>query len=267
MEHIYTIEFVLGYCTLDTIRRIRTTNKNFNQMCHKFLLNNCYINTDKLRIEDSKVYESYKTIRCAFVRDQKMLKNFCNIKFIYFHYDFNEPIKTIPPTTTRIIFGKFNQQIDNILPETLTHLRFGDKFNKPISVMLPQSLKHLTFGDEFDRPIDDILPSELTHLTFGAYFDKPIVKTLPNTLTHLSFGFFFDQPINHVLPYGLTHLSFGYCYNQLIEFLPPTLTHLTLGVSYKYPIRHVLPGSLKSITVRNIYKHIKDIPKHLLNVI
>ena len=95
-----------------------------------------------------------------------------------------------------VIFLEY--RFNNVLsPEILEFLseyqkvKFGSCFNKPVD-NLPNSLTHLEFGD-FNQPVDN-LPNSLTHLEFGDDFNQP-VDNLPNSIVHLEFGWNFNQQL------------------------------------------------------------------------
>ena len=63
---------------------------------------------------------------------------------------------------------------------------------------LPDSITHLTFGNLFNKHVDN-LPNSITHLTFGIYFNQ-LVDNLPNSITYLTlisrYKYFSDIPDN-----------------------------------------------------------------------
>ncbi|KAN0024335.1 hypothetical protein ACTFIV_008741 [Dictyostelium citrinum] len=85
----------------------------------------------------------------------------CNITSITFGYHFNEII------------------LPNILPKSLTYLKFGKTYNQPfLKDSLPSDcqLKELIFGDYFNQLVDHTtLPiKSLQILRFGLYFKVPL---------------------------------------------------------------------------------------------
>ena len=135
-------------------------------------------------------------------------------EWVVFDDDFNQELTSqiieFLSNYERVEFGDFfNQQFDisdedsptgksSILPNSLTHLKFGKFFNQPVD-KLPNSLINLEFGFEFNQSVDN-LPNTLTYLKFGQYFNQPVTyqteisqngkspTLLPNSLTHLVFG-------------------------------------------------------------------------------
>eukprot|EP00026_Physarum_polycephalum_P015445 Phypoly_transcript_16128.p1 GENE.Phypoly_transcript_16128~~Phypoly_transcript_16128.p1 ORF type:complete len:185 (+),score=28.93 Phypoly_transcript_16128:102-656(+) len=100
-------------------------------------------------------------------------------------YIVNLPVN-IPPHISEIYFdNKYNLSLQDIfLPDSITHLHFGNSFDKQVNGYLPPSLTHLSFGDSFKSPVDFWAQKQLTHLTFGKKFNHP-VDNLPTSLTHL----------------------------------------------------------------------------------
>ena len=78
--------------------------------------------------------------------------------------------------------------------QNMTHLTLNGDFNEQIDGLLPQSLTHLRLGDKFNQPVDK-LPSTLVWLTFGKSFNKS-VNSLPHTLKRLKFGDEFNQTVD-----------------------------------------------------------------------
>ncbi len=126
------------------------------------------------------------------------------IKEIQFGHNFNQPIDGLPEV------GR------SFLPNSITHLTFGNNFNKSIN-KLPSSITHLEFGNNFNRPVNN-LPNSITHLTFGNNFEQS-VDNLPNLITHLTFGHWFNLLVNN-LPNSITHLTFGERFNKCVDNLP-----------------------------------------------
>ena len=79
-------------------------------------------------------------------------------------------------------------------------------------IPLPNSVTHLTFGNSFYQDIQNAIPNSVTHLTFGYWFNQYIKNAIPNSVTHLTFGFAFNQNIKGNIPNSVTHLTFGYCF-------------------------------------------------------
>lgn len=176
----------------------------------------------------------------------------------------------LPDSLTHLTFGEyFNRAVDN-LPPGLTHLTFVSAFNKAVD-NLPQSLVELTFGDSFNQPVDSLPPS-LKLLRFGLMFNQP-VDNLPKTLTLLELREAFDQPINNI-PKTITTLrilSMGYC--KPITTLP-NLLHFQVGMQIEghfeqaSVVKAKLPDSL--ITVAGNFftlEMLQNLPPNLQKII
>ena len=190
---------------------------------------------------------------------------------------FNEPLTNVvfPVGIQKIRLSYyFNQYVNNLLPNSLTHLTFGWHFDQDVS-KLPNSITHLTFGHHFDQDVSKLpnsliyltfdhcfnqethnLPNSITHLEFGWNF-KQDVHNLPNSLTHLTFGFAFNQDVSN-LPNSLTHLIFGHYFNQDVSKLPKGITYLKFRVCTGYKFRHNLNPYLYHL----IKFYIKEDHKH-----
>ena len=75
----------------------------------------------------------------------------------------------------------------NIIPNGITHLIFGEFFNEAIRKNdIPNSLTNLTFGDKFNQEIkENVLPNSIINLTFGKRFNQ-LLDNLPYSLKSLS---------------------------------------------------------------------------------
>lgn len=129
---LYIIEPTLTYCNLETIKKIRSVDKYFEQKCQNYMFKHFYYNVNEKMLSDPKTYAIYKSIRCAIIENIELIRMFPNIK--------------------RIKFITFNGSITDELPPSLTHLTFDYGFNQPIQ-FLPPTLTHLTFGYSFNQPI------------------------------------------------------------------------------------------------------------------
>ena len=67
---------------------------------------------------------------------------------------------------------EFNECIDGLIPDCVTHLEFGFYFNQPVN-NLPNSITHLNFGYCFNQSVNN-LPSSITHLEIGGKFNKSV---------------------------------------------------------------------------------------------
>ena len=197
--------------------------------------------------------------------------NICNLQFI--KSEFNQKINNLPNSLTHLTFGNnFNQEVNN-LPNSITHLTFGRSFNQDVN-NLPNSITHLIFGWNFNQEVNN-LSNSITHLTFGYHFNQE-VNNLPNSITHLIFGVCFNQEVNN-LPNSLTHLIFGSNFNQkvdlsfnikylklncnnlyLIDYLPNSIEELELDYHFDLELNN-LPSSIKKISFHINSKYNKEL--------
>jgi hypothetical protein len=194
------------------------------------------------------------------------IKNLPNsLTHLTFGRDFNKSIKTLPnPLSFDLIHklqkNNWNKNINNTqenfiiyLPNSLTHLTFGEKFNSEVN-NLPNSLTHLTFGEKFNCEVNN-LPNSLTHLTFGKYFNRKI-NNWPSSLTELTFGDTFNNEIKN-LPNSLTHLTFGneFDFANLKYSTMPTNISLFNMTLTNYPINNEIsfPDSIIELTINMEY--------------
>jgi hypothetical protein len=208
-----------------------------------------------------------------------MLQYYNNItKTLTIPYEFNDELKDIPDDAQIIIFdedwknieySKFNQKIkENVLPDNLHTLTFGDAFNQEIKEnVLPSSLHTLTFGHYFNQEIkENVLPCNLHTLTFCFSFNQEIKENvLPDNLHTLSFGWHFNQEIKeYVLPKSIKKISL-YSHCNLKNNLPLWIEEVCIKFSnddkYNKEVNN-LPITLKKITIKDVYylKYITKIP-------
>lgn len=159
----------------------------------------------------------------------------------------------------------FDEDFDNIMLEILGNCKrlyfldvkgFGiksiqsnSKFNRSVN-LLPQNLTHIKFGYSFNQPVDN-LPYNMTWLEFGNCFNQS-VDMLPNSITYIVFGEKFNQSVDN-LPNCLEYVSFGYEFNKSIDSLPESIFYINIGTSLK------LFGSKFDIKTYNLPKKISNI--------
>ena len=138
----------------------------------------------------------------------------------------------------------FNYRVES-LPQTITHLVFGDSFNKEINIgNLPPNLTHLFCGNSFNKKVNN-LPPNITHLSLGNSFTKSI-DDIPLSITHLSFGHSFNRSINNLSSRSnLKSLTLGDLFGQPLEKLPSNLQCLNIGREFNS--RLLIPLSLVSL--------------------
>lgn len=95
------------------------------------------------------------------------------------------------PTQIKKLNVEFNsnQNIQNCIPNSVTHLVFGFDFNQTVKNSIPNSVTHLIFVCNFDKNLE-CLPSSITHLSIKYYNEK--INKLPSSLRKLkcTIGFF-----------------------------------------------------------------------------
>lgn len=170
--------------------------------------------------------------------DNVMLKIIGGCKRLYFLDSQGFGINSKPSNS------KFNRSV-NLLPETLTHIKFGYSFNQPVD-NLPYNLLWLEFGFSFNQSID-MLPNTIIYLVFGDKFNKS-VDNLPNCLEYLSFGYEFNHSLDS-LPESILYVNIGNSlnitgseFNQTIYNLPKKINNICIWKpknkkSYKYVIK------------------------------
>lgn len=206
------------------------------------------------------------------------------ITHLSFSEKFNENFYSpnqLPPSLTHVRFGAhFNSNIaNNVLPEKLASLGFGDKFNHQLPNELPAGLKHLWFGTDFNMPITS-LPQGLTHLSFGLqphiflweWNDKSIVDLVTSTFFAVQREDKFNQSLTGVLPPSLSHLSLSTCFaHPLIPPNPNNIAFLRVGEYFEHPIPfRKLPHLSKLVlgwqsTNRPLQQ--EKFPSHLTNLV
>ena len=164
--------------------------------------------------------------------------------------NYNHPIKFLPISLTKIVFGyMFNQPIlflKNL--HNLRYLTFGACFNQKIC----SSTESLN-GDSINKTkleIQSYLPPNLKHLHFDEHFNQ-VIDPIANLvhLTHLSFGYDFNQSINPIRDLlKLKELVFGFEFDQPIVDLPHSITHLRIGSKALSKVIN-LPKSLEKLTL------------------
>lgn len=155
--------------------------------------------------------------------------------------------------TFDISFSTFNRMrrdyvmkrlVRDVIPSTVTHLRFSDNFNQLLEEgLLPQGLLHLTFGNDFNSIIKvGALPDSLTYLEFGRNFNQPFGDALPPNLTQLDLSSCYSCPIAGVIPSSVTAMDLGFKIKDMAS-LPPHLTKLLIGC----PVTRII-GNIPAVT-------------------
>eukprot|EP00435_Cladocopium_sp_Y103_P032240 s1318_g8.t1 len=169
--------------------------------------------------------------------------------------------------------GKFNEDLQELLPQDLEVLSLGDSFCQSLmhvawppkltSLTLcrcrwpeawPSKLEQLTLGGEFNQSLEDAnFPPTLRRLTLGDRFIQSLQGIIfPTRLEELSIGSRFNQSFDHVqLPGELKSLTLGTSFNQSLEHtkMPPSLKRLSFGLDFNRSLKGVMfPESLETLT-------------------
>lgn len=169
--------------------------------------------------------------------------------------------------------SKFNQQIDNTLPDNIQYIKLGYDFNQTVD-NLPINITHLAFDYKFNQRVDN-LPFSIKYLIFGYEFNQT-VDNIPNSIIYLELSYLFNQKLDD-LPIGLEKLIIGKKFSYNINCLPKTLKYLEITSQYyncdhynKYELNIcALPKSLELIVFNpnNYYDYIKlKIDKQIFNL-
>ncbi|AUV58578.1 F-box and FNIP repeat-containing protein, partial [Bandra megavirus] len=139
-------------------------------------------------------------------REYYQLKNYINYTSLY---EYNN-VKNLPMNNRfkRLIYrGQISNKNEDIIEYIVEDL----------DEIIPTSVTHLTFGDDFNQDITDCIPDNITHLTFGYNFNKNIKGCVPNSVIYLKFGSKFNQNIKGCVPNSVTHLTFGSEFNRDVK--------------------------------------------------
>ncbi len=197
----------------------------------------------------------HSEIHIEKINKSEWFNNFTNI-FVW------NTREKLPASIKRIRFWQqLNISVDDFIPSTIIHLKFGEKFNKPIK-SLPSSLIKLSFGKYFNQPIKGLLPSTLTQLRLGKYFNHHAIGVISSTIKHLTLGCKSNNLVQSYIPTSVTHLKVNYFDYYFIKCLPNSITHLIFKRRYYdyinifYSLVHSsCPTSLTNVCFRNYYSH------------
>jgi hypothetical protein len=81
---------------------------------------------------------------------------------------------------------------------SVTKIFFGDSFNQPINNCIPDSITHLKFGKGFKQSIANMTKttnSQLTHLTISGHVEDIKTGNIPRSITHLTLYYNRDRDI------------------------------------------------------------------------
>lgn len=62
---------------------------------------------------------------------------------------------------------------------------FSHKFNEKIDQMLPNGIKVVNFGYFFNQSLKNVLPESVTDVTLGAIYDQTMIDSLPASVRNL----------------------------------------------------------------------------------
>ncbi len=232
------------------IPRITLNEQRYNQILRT------YTPVSRLNVVELNIIFpiTNEQMRELFTRTTTNLKSLILGKDTMEFSNFNSQIQpgVLPNSITHLKFGyDFNKPIlPNSLPTSLTHLKFDSSFNQEIIPgSLPESLKYLTFDYGFrnrDRPFAlGSLPAELEFLYIGQHFNEPIIPgSLPENLKILVLGQRFNHPLGEgILPVRLEKLVLSNNYSQPLESIvfPPGLKELSMPSELN---RAITPGLL-----------------------
>ena len=139
---------------------------------------------------------------------------------------------------TDLIIIHNNKLKEGDIPNSVTHLTFGNNFNQELKEGdIPNSVTHLTFYANFNQELKEgDIPNSVTHLTFDDKFNQKLKESdIPNSVTHLTFGSKFNQELN-ILPSGLKSLML-YENKKILSNLPFTLEKLIIKYYNNYYIK------------------------------
>ena len=157
----------------------------------------------------------------------------------------------------------FNKDIKDKIPNSVTHLAFGEDFEYLTSNYYCSSLTYMEYIGNKIAYFKDCIPSSVTHLTIGAFFYSGFNDSIPSTVTHLTLNSSVYMPID--IPLSITHLTFGNEFNLSIKGrIPPSVIEIVFdgemdtrsGAIYpfssysnifKHPIEDCIPQTVKKI--------------------
>lgn len=137
-------------------------------------------------------------------------------------------VKQFPNPYNQYMCSKFNNQIDNTLPENIKYLQLGYSFNQSVD-NLGSGLEDIVFGYEFNQRVEN-LPFTIKSLIFGYSFNQT-VDNIPCSIIRLELSYSFNQKLDD-LPIGLEILVIGKNFSHNINCLPQTLVHLEIKSKY-----------------------------------
>jgi len=107
---------------------------------------------------------------------------------------------------------------------SVVYLNFVGIFNQCVP-KIPDSVTHLTFGDHFNQSVKGMIPNSVIYLEFGHYFNKSIKESIPNSVTHLTLCYKFAQLIEDISS-SVTHLTWRYVFTKSKALSLTSVTHV-----------------------------------------
>ena len=164
------IEGIFEYSFLFRIfDKLLKDKEKLNLICNKFI----YYNKSKLRFNERHYFceinkNKWYSNCLTNIIVKKLFKFPVNVTSVTFHDSFNESIENL-----------------RFLNKNITHLNFGRKFNQRVDNYIPNSVVHLQFGNYFCKSVCEI-PNSVKHLKFENYPVYFNIERLPSFITHLS---------------------------------------------------------------------------------
>lgn len=180
---------------------------------------------DKMRTDMKKherlIFANYKNkeeYEYKYIKPKKYSNENAQIKYAKQFHNLN----------SQYMCSKFNNKIDNTLPENIKYLQLGFSFNQSVD-NLGSGLEDIVFGYEFNQRVDN-LPFTIKSLIFGYSFNQTI-DNIPCSIIYLELSYSFNQKLDD-LPIGLETLIIGKNFSHNINCLPQTLVHLEIKSKY-----------------------------------
>jgi len=150
--YLLKINFTLYCMDIDAIYMFQTYKYIYKKYYPLYILKHIYSpirniipTLKKIKVfNPSELRDVY--INCIHINELycKFMYNYDSFDFHYlperllrleFPYVFNHPLLYLPPNLTYLKFGgRFNQNIDNVLPNTLSELYLGGDFNRSFTI-------------------------------------------------------------------------------------------------------------------------------------
>lgn len=239
---------------------LTATCHKINQLKHEFTYH------DKVNISKIRNLSYFDQFECVVFEEADVCDE-CPKKVKYVHATLHEGRSYMPRHVTHLfVCSCYRSHIKSIVPDTVTHLAFGDNFNQSLQNNIP-GVTNLTVGQSFKQPLDTGIPT-VTHLTFGNYFDNVISYKISSSVTHLTFGRRFNQNIAGAIPDSVTHLILGDYFTHAIKNnIPASVTHLTMTLRLFEEQMNQISESITHLTLLGARSLPVSVPAHIKSVI